>query len=57
MRTLERKRKRIYVEYKGKQHELIGVKAMLRPVEGGKLVWAPVKVDNILATIRKSMNK
>lgn len=42
------KKERITLKYKGKEYELIGVKAMLRPVEGGKMIWANVSIDTLV---------
>lgn len=40
-------KEKIKIQYKGRTFELVGVKAMLRPLEGGKLIWANVSIDSL----------
>lgn len=45
---MEKEKEKIKIQYKGKMFDLVGVKAMLRPVEGGKMIWANVSIDTLV---------
>jgi hypothetical protein len=42
---------KIFIEHMGKRYQLVGVKAMLRPIgedENIKMIWADVKLDTLI---------